>query len=72
MRSTLRYSRKYCTDYRRTSMYMQLKQIFSSDGVGTRKVEDECAGVEDRCGRGWKIRTIELTKGSIPRLWKGS
>jgi hypothetical protein len=46
-------------------MYVQFEQVLASDGVWAGEVEDKGAGVEQGCGRGRLVRTVELTKGCI-------
>ena len=53
-------------------MYVQFEQVLASDRVWAGKVEDKGARIEQGCGRGRLVGTVELAKGCIARLWEGS
>lgn len=53
-------------------MHVQFKQVFASDRVGTWKVEDECARVEQSCRRRRLVGAVKLAQGRVSRFGESS
>ena len=68
MLHTRRYGSKDSANDGGSAMDVELKNIFAGDGLGRREVQDKGARVEDRRGRGWQMRRIQLAEGSVSGL----
>jgi hypothetical protein len=53
-------------------MDMQLEHVFTGDGIGRGKVQDERAGIEKRRGRRREMWAVQLTERRMSWLREGS